>query len=86
MTSDAAALIGRSSRGSLRKVRSAIQLAGRPGAKEVSEADASAALAILGYQVMDGALNIPADLMLLSGTEFEVCVTGLLRQMGSARN
>jgi len=82
VTPDAAALIGRSSRGSLRKVRSAIQLVGRPGATEVSEADASAALAILGYQVMDGAINVPADLMLLSGTESEVCVTGLLRQMG----
>lgn len=77
----AAALIGRSSGGSLRKVRSALQLAGRPGAMEVSEADASTALAILGHQV-DGALSVPADLMQLSGTEFEVCVTGLLQRIG----
>jgi Holliday junction resolvasome RuvABC ATP-dependent DNA helicase subunit len=77
----AASLIGRSSGGSLRKVRSALQLAGRPGAVEVSEADASTALTILGHQV-DGALGVPADLMQLSGTAFEVCVTGLLQRIG----
>jgi holliday junction DNA helicase RuvB len=82
LTPGAGALIGRSSGGSLRKVRSALQLAGRPGAAEVSEADASAALAILGHQVMDGASSVPADLMQLSGTEFEVCVTGLLQRIG----
>jgi hypothetical protein len=82
LTPGAAALIGRFSGGSLRKVRSALQLAVRPGAVEVTEPDASAALAILGHQVMDGASSIPADLMQLSGTEFEVCVTGLLQRIG----
>src|SRR6266849_1022786 len=78
----AAALIGRSSGGSLRRLRSVLQFAGRPGAAEVSEADASAALAILGHRVMEGASSVPADLMQLSGTEFEICVTGLLQRMG----
>ena len=78
----AAALIGRSSGGSLRRLRSVLQFAGRPGAAEVSEADASAALAILGHRVMEGASSVPADLMQLSGTEFEICVSGLLQRMG----
>jgi len=81
----AAALIGRFSGGSLRKVRSALQLAVRLGDAEmvtVTERDASVALAILGHQVMDGASSVPADLMQLSGTEFEVCVTGLLQRIG----
>jgi restriction endonuclease Mrr len=82
LTPGAAALIGRFSEGSLRKIRSALQLAGRPGVGEVTESDASAALAILGHQVMDGASSVPADLMQLSGTEFEVCVTGLLQRVG----
>ena len=82
---DAAALIGRFSGGSLRKVRSALQLAVRLADAEmvmVTERDASVALAILGHQVMDGASSVPADLMQLSGTEFEVCVTGLLQRIG----
>jgi Holliday junction resolvasome RuvABC ATP-dependent DNA helicase subunit len=82
LTPGAAALLGRFSGGSLRNLRSALQLAGRPGAAEVSEADASAALAILGHQVVDSAATVPADLMQLSGTEFEVCVTGLLQRIG----
>jgi Holliday junction resolvasome RuvABC ATP-dependent DNA helicase subunit len=82
LTPGAAALIGRFSGGNLRKVRSAVQLASRPGAAEVSEADASAALAILGHQVVDGPSSVPADLMQLSGTEFEVCVTRLLQRIG----
>ncbi len=82
LTPGAAALFGRFSGGSLRRIRSAIQLAGRPGAAEVSDADASAALAILGHQVADSATNVPADLMQLSGIEFEVCVTGLLQRIG----
>jgi Holliday junction DNA helicase RuvB len=82
LTPGAAALLGRFSGGSLRKVRSALQLAVRQGAAEVTETDASAALAILGHQVMDGASSVPADLMQLSGTEFEVCVTGLLQRIG----
>ena len=82
---DAAALIGRFSGGILRKVRSALQLAVRLADAEmvmVTERDASVALAILGHQVMDGASSVPADLMQLSGTEFEVCVTGLLQRIG----
>jgi Holliday junction resolvasome RuvABC ATP-dependent DNA helicase subunit len=82
LTPGAAALLGRFSGGSLRNLRSALQLAGRPGAAEVSEADASAALAILGHQVVDSAATVPADLMQLSGTEFEVCVTGMLQRIG----
>ncbi len=83
LTPGAAALLGRFSGGTLRKVRSALQLAVRLGVAEVvTESDASAALAILGRQVMDGASSVPADLMQLSGTEFEVCVTGLLQRIG----
>ncbi len=83
LTPGAAALLGRFSGGTLRKVRSALQLAVRLGVAEVvTESDASAALAILGHQVMDGASSVPADLMQLSGTEFEVCVTGLLQRIG----
>jgi Holliday junction DNA helicase RuvB len=82
LTPGAAALIGRFSGGGLRKVRSALQLAVRPGSEEVTETDASVALAILGHQMMDGASSVPADLMQLSGTEFEVCVTGLLQRIG----
>jgi Holliday junction DNA helicase RuvB len=82
LTPGAAALIGRFSGGSLRKVRSALQFAVRPGAEEVTETDAAAVLAILGYQVTEGASSVPADLMQLSGTEFELCVTGLLQRMG----
>jgi Holliday junction DNA helicase RuvB len=82
LTPGAAALLGRFSGGSLRNLRSVLQLAGRPGAAEVSEADASAALAILGHQVVDSAATVPADLMQLSGTEFEVCVTGMLQRIG----
>jgi len=83
LTPGAAALLGRFSGGTLRKVRSALQLAVRLGVAEVvTESDASAALAILGHQVMDGASSVPADLMQLSGIEFEVCVTGLLQRIG----
>jgi Holliday junction resolvasome RuvABC ATP-dependent DNA helicase subunit len=83
LTSGAATLLGRFSGGSLPKLRSALRLAGRPGAAEVSETDASAALAILGHQVADSAASVPADLMQLSGTQFEVCVTGLLQRSPS---
>jgi len=83
LTPGAATLIGRSSGGALRNVRSAIRLAGRPGATEVSEADVSQAWAILGHQVApDSASGAPIDLMQLSGTEFEVRVTRLLQKMG----
>jgi Holliday junction DNA helicase RuvB len=47
----AASQIGRSSGGSLRKVRSALQLAGRPGAVEY-QADASTALPSSGIRLM----------------------------------
>jgi Holliday junction resolvasome RuvABC ATP-dependent DNA helicase subunit len=82
LTPGAAVMIGSFSGGSLVKVRSAVELASRPGASEISEADASKALAILGHQDGSYSYGIPSDLMQLSGTEFEVCVTKLLQRIG----
>src|SRR6266567_6796830 len=78
----AAALIGRYASGSLHQVKAILQLAGRPGATEVSDEDIRDSLAMLGHYVSaTGNSGAISNLMDLSGVEFEVRVTKLLERL-----
>ena len=76
-----AALIGQAS-GAMRTVKSIIRLAARPGVVDITEADVSQAMAILGQHAASPLNGAGGDLMRLSGVDFEVRVTALLKRMG----
>jgi restriction system protein len=66
----------------MRTVRAIIRLAARPGAAEITQADVSQAMAILGQHAASSMNGVSGGLMQLSGVDFEVLVTSLLQRMG----